>query len=185
MTAHRKIMNNLATAIAASEDVRDYCIEQFGRGLAVHVGAYAQAVPSEKDAPFCWLTPKEENEATKEDDIFTVRIVVGGLVKGEGGEKVITNVVTARTATANGLTLNGGNAIVEDLRDKIIVLARNANAGAIVNRIRREESDIAHFPLEWATFYVDYLEMDSLNDYLNPPEESEEETATENEVQNG
>lgn len=167
MTAHRQIMNSIATAIAESEAVRDFCIENFGRGLAVHVGAYAAAVPGEKEAPFCWITPQDENEATKDDDLFTVRIVIGGLVKGPSGEKVITNVVIERTETDNGLTLNGGNAIVEDLRDLILVLVRNAKAGAIVNRIRREENDIAHFPLEWATMYVEYLEPDSLNDYLN------------------
>lgn len=167
MTAHRQIMNNIATAIAESEAVRDFCIENFGRGLAVHVGAYAAAVPGEKEAPFCWITPQDENEATKDDDLFTVRIVIGGLVKGPSGEKVITNVVIERTETDNGLTLNGGNAIVEDLRDLILVLVRNAKAGAIVNRIRREENDIAHFPLEWATMYVEYLEPDSLSDYLN------------------
>lgn len=167
MTAHRAILNALATKIAESTDVRDYCITHFGRGLAVHVGAYAAAVPDEKEAPFCWITPKDENEATKDDDLFTVRVVIGGLVRGAGGEKVITNVVTERTETQNGLTLNGGNAIVEDLRDLILVIARNANAGAIVNRIRREENDIAHFPLEWATFYVEYLEPDTLADYLN------------------
>ena len=175
MTAHRQIMNNAATAIANSEAVRDFCVSNFGRGLAVHVGAYAAAVPSEKDAPFCWLTPLEENEATKDDDLFTIRVVIGGLVKGEGGEKVITNVVIPRTETANGLTLNGGNATVEELRDLILVLVRNANAGAIVNRIRREENDIAHFPLEWATFYVEYLEPDSLSDYLNPQPNLENE----------
>ena len=176
MTQHRQIMNNLAQTIAASEGVRLFCVEHFGRGLAVHVGAYAAAVPGEREAPFCWITPREENEATKEDDLFTVRIVVGGLVKGSGGEKVITNVVTERTATTNGLTLNGGNATVEDLRDLILVLARNANAGAIVNRIRREENDIAHFPLEWATMYIEYLEPDSLADYLNPPPPSADAT---------
>lgn len=187
MTAHRKIMNNLATAIAASQDVRDFCIANFGRGLDVHVGAYAQCVPNEKDSPFCWLTPKEENEAVKEDDLFTVRVVVGGCVKGSKGEKVITNVITPRTDTANGLTLNGGNEVVENLRDLILVLARNTQSGAIVNRIRREENDIAHFPLEWCVFYMEYLEPDSLSSYLNPPEPEPEETnnSQEIEVQNG
>lgn len=167
MTAHRQIMNNVATAIAQSDAVLEYCIANFGRGLAVHVGAYAVAVPSEKDAPFCWITPQDDNEATKDDDLFKVRIVIGGLVKGASGEKVINNVVIPRTETANGLTLNGGNAVVEELRDKILVIVRNAQAGAIVNKIRREENDISHFPLEWATMYVEYLEPDSLNDYLN------------------
>ena len=166
MISHRQIMNNAATAVCESVDVLNYCVQHFGRGLDVHVGAYAQAAPGEKDAPFLWISPKDENEALKEDDLFSVAFIVGGLVKGENGEKVIENVVTPRTASANGLTLNGGNAIVEDLRDIIMRIVRNANAGAIVNRIRREENDISHFPLEWATFYVEYLEPESLAEGL-------------------
>ena len=166
MIAHRQIMNNAATAVCDSVDVLNYCVQHFGRGLSVHVGAYAKAVPGEKDAPFLWITPKDENEALKEDDLFSVAFIVGGLVKGENGEKVIENVVTPRTASANGLTLNGGNAIVEDLRDIIMRIVRNAHAGAIVNRIRREENDISHFPLEWAVFYVEYLEPEGLAEGL-------------------
>ena len=166
MISHRQIMNNAATAVCNSEAVRDYCIQNFGRGLAVHVGAYAAAVPGEKQSPFLWITAEDENEAIKDDDLFSVRFVVAGLVKGENGEKVIENVVTPRTAIANGLTLNGGNAVVEDLRDIIMRIVRNAHAGAIVNRIRREENDISHFPLEWAVFYVEYLEPESLAEGL-------------------
>lgn len=166
MISHRQIMNNAATAVCNSADILNYCVQHFGRGLDVHVGAYAAAVPGEKQSPFLWITPEDENEAVKEDDLFSVRFVVAGLVKGENGEKVIENVVTPRTASANGLTLNGGNAIVEDLRDIIMRIVRNANAGAIVNRIRREENDISHFPLEWAVFYVEYLEPESLAEGL-------------------
>ena len=166
MISHRQIMNNAATAVCNSADVLNYCVQHFGRGLDVHVGAYAAAVPDEKQSPFLWITAEDENEALKEDDLFSVRFVVAGLVKGENGEKVIENVVTPRTANANGLTLNGGNAIVEDLRDIIMRIVRNAHAGAIVNRIRREENDISHFPLEWATFYVEYLEPESLAEVL-------------------
>ena len=162
MTAHRTILVNVATAVKNSDTVKDYCVANFGRGLAINVGAYAAAFPGENDSPFLWITPVEENEAIKDDDIFTARFVVGGCVKGLSGEKVIANVVAERTATANGLTVNGGNAIVETLRDKILAVVRNAGAGAIVNRIRREENDIAHLPLEWATFYVEYLEPESL-----------------------
>lgn len=167
MISHRQILTNVATAIASSDAVKDYCIAHFGRGLAVQVGAFAALFPSENDSPFLWITPREENEAIKDDDLFEVRFVVGGCVKGENGEKVINNVVTPRTATANGLTINGGNAVVEDLRDIIMAVARNAGAGAIVNRIRREESDISHFPLEWAVFYIEYLEPESLASSLS------------------
>ena len=169
MISHLQILTNVATAIAASADVLAYCQENFGRGLAVHVGAYAQLFPEAKDSPFLWITPREENEAIKEDDLFSVRFVVGGCVKGPTGEKVINNVINERTATANGLTINGGNAIVEELRDVIMYVARNAGAGAIVNRIRREESDISHFPLEWAVFYIEYMEPEALDSALANP----------------
>ena len=162
MISHRSVMAAAGAAVRDSLDVLYYCIAHFGRGLAVHVGAYAQGVPGVDDSPFLWIIPQEENEAVNEDEVFTVRMVVGGAVKGEGGEKVITNVVTPRTAEANGLTVNGGNAIVEDLRDIIIGVVRNAKAGARVRAIRREENDIAHFPLEWATIFIEYFEPESL-----------------------
>ena len=185
MTSHRSIMANAGRAVCDSSQVLAYCIEHFGRGLAVHVGAYAQCIPGEEDSPFLWITPKEENEAVNEDEVFTVRMVVGGCVKGPSGEKVINNVVIERTETANGLTLNGGNAIVEELRDMILVIVRNAKAGAIVNRIRRQEQDIEHHPLSWATMQVEYLEPDSLADYINPPITTAYGTSTETEESNG
>lgn len=162
MISHRSIMAAAGRAVCDSEDVRAYCAEHFGRGLAVHVGAYAQGVPGAEDAPFLWIIPQEENEAVNEDEIFTVRMTVGGTVKGPHGEKVVTNVVVPRTVTDNGLTVNGGNAVVEDLRDIIIGVVRSAKCGARIRAIRREENDISHFPLEWATMFVEYFEPESL-----------------------
>lgn len=162
MISHRSVMAAAGAAVRDSAAVLEYCIANFGRGLAVHVGAYAQGVPGVEDSPFLWIIPQEENEEVNEDEVFTVRMTVGGAVKGPGGEKVITNVVTPRTSDANGLTVNGGNAIVEDLRDIIIGVVRNAKAGARVRAIRREENDIAHFPLEWATIFIEYFEPESL-----------------------
>lgn len=163
MTSHREILTNAGRAVCDSETVRDYCVANFGRGLAVNVGAYPQGVPSEDDSPFLWLTPAEdENEAVATDQTFTVRGVVGGLLTGDSGEIVIQDVETERTATANGLTINGGNKIVEDLRDLILEIIRDAKAGARVLRIRRQENDISHFPLEWAEFFVEYIEPEIL-----------------------
>ncbi len=162
MISHRTVMANAARAVCDSAEVRAYCLANFGRGLAVHVGAYGDAVPGVKQAPFFWLTPVEENDAVNADETFTVRMVLGGCVKGPNGERVINNVVQERTETENGLTINGGNAIVEDLRDMIIPIIRNAKAGARISAIRREENDISHFPLEWAVIFVEYFEPESL-----------------------
>ena len=162
MKSHRSIMTRIGEAVRDSADVLAYCVEHFGRGLAVHVGAYPTGVPDASESPFLWIQPKDENNEVNEDQTFTVRLVVGGCVKGANGETVINNVITARTQTANGLVVNGGNLIVEDLRDLILRIVRNAKVGAIVAKIRRDENDISHFPLEWANVYVDYFEPESL-----------------------
>lgn len=167
MTFHRQIMNNAAIAVADSTEVLAYCKQNFGKGIDVNVGAYAQGIPSAEDSPFLWIQPKEENEAVNQDTTFTVRMVVGGCVKGNDGEKVIMNRIRERTAEQNGLTLNGGNEIVERLRDIIMGVVRNAKAGARVVAMRKDENDISHFPLEWSTFYVDYFEEESLSNILN------------------
>lgn len=162
MISHREIMIRLAEAIQVSDEVAAYCREHFGRGLAINVGAYPSGIPGEDDSPFLWIQPKEENEEVAVDQTFTVRLVVAGLVKGPNGEKVIADIRAERTETSNGLTVNGGNKVVEDLRDLILAKVRAAKCGAILQRIRREENDISHFPLEWATMFVEFTEPESL-----------------------
>lgn len=162
MIAHREIMRRLAHAIAADADVLAYSVEHFGRGLDVHVGAYPAGIPGVEDSPFVWITPKEQNEDVNADEVFLVRVVVAGCVTGPSGEKVIQNVEIERAADRNGVTVNGGNEIVERLRDLVLAVARDAKAGARVSAIRRDENDISHFPLEWAVAYVEYFEPEAL-----------------------
>lgn len=157
-------MVNVAKAIQESEDIAAYCVQNFGRGLAINVGAYANGLPDENDSPFLWIhAADDENEQVGSEDTFMVRMVVGGCVKGADGERYIENVVEPRTASTNGLTINGGNAIVEDLRDMIIEIVRDASAGSYPVKVRREENDISHAPLEWAVIYVEYNEPEALN----------------------
>lgn len=164
MTSHRDILIGLARAIQASTDVADYCRRNFGRALAINVGAYASGIPDESQSPFLWIhAADDENESVGSEDTFTARLVVAGCVKGADGEQYIENVVVERSASVNGLTVNGGNKIVEDLRDMIISIVRTARAGAYPVRIRRDENDISHFPLEWAVVYVEYNEPEALN----------------------
>ena len=163
MISHRQILVNLATAIKDSAAVAAYCIEHFGRGLAINVGAYASGIPNENASPFLWIhAADEENESVASDETFTVRLVVAGCVRGADGERYIENTVAERTATANGLVVNGGNKVVEDLRDILIGIVRDCGAGAFPVKIRREENDISHAPLEWAVIYVEYNEPEAL-----------------------
>ena len=163
MKSHRQILTRLAETIQASEAVAAYCRKHFGRCLAINVGAYANGIPSEQDSPFLWIhAADDETESAQTDETFNVRAVVAGCVKGADGETYIENVLAERTETANGLIVNGGNQIVEDLRDLIIGIIRKAKAGAYPIRIRREENDISHTPLEWAVIYIEYSEPEAL-----------------------
>lgn len=164
MIAHRDILTNLAAAIQANAEVADYCIRHFGRGLAINVGAYANGVPDDSQSPFLWIhAADDENESVGSEDSFTVRLVVAGCVTGPDGERYLENVVAERSETENGLVINGGNKIVEDLRDMLIGIVRDAKAGAYPIRVRRDENDISHYPLEWAVVYVEYNEPEALN----------------------
>lgn len=164
MKSHRSILVKAAEAVADSREIAEYCREHFGRALDITVGAYASGVPTEKDSPFLWITPsdREESEMVANDEVFQARFVVAGCVKGDAGERVINARLRERTESENGLTVNGGNEIVETLRDMIAEVVLNAKAGAIVSGIAREENDISHFPLEWATMYVTYFEPEAL-----------------------
>ena len=164
MISHRQILINVAQAIRADAEVAAYCVQHFGRGLAINVGAYANSIPDENDSPFLWIRPAdEENEAIGSEDSFVVRMVVAGCVKGADGEQYLEHVVAPRTESANGLTINGGDKIVEDLRDMIIAVVREAKAGMYPVRVRRDENDVSFFPLAWAAFTIDYEEPEALN----------------------
>ena len=177
MTLHRQIMVNMGTAVRDSAPVLSFAVQHFGKGVAVNVGAYAAGIPSESDAPFLWLFAEAtDNELLNADETFTVHGVVGACLRGENGEKKISNAVTERTSSANGLRVNGGNAVIEELRDLVLRAILNTGVGAIPDRVRQVENDISHFPLEWAEFEIDYREFRALCDYvaLPPVPEAEE-----------
>lgn len=155
MISHRQIMINMATAVRDSQAVLDYCTSNFSRGLNIHVGAYADQIPSEEDSPFLWIFTEGDNETVAKDETLTVSFFVAGCPLGSTGEKVINNTITQRTASTNGLVVNGANKIIEDLRDIILSVIRNAKSGGRVVNFTRSENDLAHQPLEWAAFDVD------------------------------
>lgn len=163
MTSRRQIMIKAGRAVMNSAAVLAFCKEHFGRGIEVHVGAYAQGIPGKDDAPYLWIyAAPSENESVRSDETFTVHFEVGACVVGPDGEKKIGIVEQGRTAGTNGMVINGGNETVESLRDMIAGIVRGTKAGAIVAKIRRTENDIEHYPLEWAEFEVDYEELESL-----------------------
>ena len=168
MTKHNDIMLALGEAIRTNADIAAFCAEHFGRALDIHIGAYANGIPDEKDSPFCWICANEdENESVAADATFTVRVVVAGCVKGADGESYIETRTHERTATENGLVADGGGSVIEDLRDSVCRICATALVGAIPSAIRREEQPISHLPLDWAVIYVDYLEPTDISEYIN------------------
>lgn len=163
MRTHRQIMVAMGEAVRDSEEVRAFCVDNFGRGLAVHICAYAAAIPGEGDAPFLWLYPEPiEDELKNADKTFAVHCIIGCCVKGESGEKKIVETVTERTATANGLTISGAGDTVDALRELCIAAIRAKKCGAIQTRIAQTEADISHLPLEWAEFLFEFTEFEAL-----------------------
>ena len=163
MNTHRQIMVAMGEAVRDSEAVRSFCVDNFGRGLAVHICAYAAAIPGEGDAPFLWLYPEPiEDELKNANKTFAVHGIVGCCAKGENGEKKIVETVTERTATANGLTISGAGDTVDALRELCIGAIRVAKCGAIQTRIAQTEADISHLPLEWAEFLFEFTEFEAL-----------------------
>lgn len=168
MTSHRSIMVNAATAVRDSLDVKTAAVSAFGKGLLVIVGAYPgtedeSGIPGKDAAPFLWMFADGDNEEKAVDQTFRVRCVVAACVTDANGGCVISSTVTARTDSANGLIVNGGNKTVEDFRDTLIGVIRDAHAGAIVQRIRKTENDVSHYPLEWAEFDIEYMEPETLS----------------------
>ena len=163
MNTHRQIMVAMGEGVRDSEAVRAFCVNNFGRGLAVHICAYAAAIPGEGDAPFLWLYPEPiDDELKNADKTFAVHCIVGCCVKGENGEKKIAVTVTERTATANGLTISGAGDTVDALRELCIGAIRAKQCGAIQTAIRQTEADISHLPLEWAEFLFEFTEYEAL-----------------------
>lgn len=164
MISHRQVMLNMGTAVRDSEAVLDYCVAHFSRGLAIHVGAYADQIPGEEDSPVLWVFASGETETVATDETFAVSFVVGGCPLGPDGEKVVNTVITERTDEANGLVVNGANKIVEDLRDIILGVIRDAKCGGRIVNFTRSENDLAHQPFEWAAFEVEIQVDVSLED---------------------
>lgn len=165
MNTHTQTMMAMGSAVRDSEPVRDFCISNFGRGLEVHVCAYAATIPGEGDAPFLWLFPDPiQDELKNADRTFAVHCIVGCCVKGANGEKKIAETITQRTESANGLVVNGADETVDALRSLIISAIRATQCGAIQTAIRQVEADISHFPLEWAEFLFEFTDFEAMSD---------------------
>lgn len=161
MTNHAQIKSNLARAICEDDAVRDFCVEKFGRGALVIVDWYgAQGVPGVKEAPFVFIYSADENDAGfVDEETFTVHVVCGGV---SGSDKPERSVHESRTATTNGIVVNGISAEMEELRNLVEAVVVRGGLGAVARTFTRVESSTAEWPLEWAKLNVEFFEPSTM-----------------------
>lgn len=162
MSPHETIKANVAKAIADSTAIRDWCISHFGRGLAVIVNTYgSEGAPGEKESPFCWIYSDGVNESGfVDEETFEFVIVVGAT---DPSPVPTRSTVYQRTATANGLTINGIASVIETLREMVYAVVADCAPGAILRTASRNEANVADYPLEWADLRLSYFEPESIS----------------------
>ena len=160
MSPHETIKLNVARAIANDTTIRDYCIQHFGRGLSVIVNVYgSEGYPGENEAPFCWLYSDGLNESGFVDEETFEFVIVGAVDPSPAPKRVAYQ---ERTATQNGLQVNGIAAEVEALRELIYNLIDGGSYGAIFRTATRAEADVADWPLEWANLRLSFFEPETI-----------------------
>lgn len=159
MTKHSQIKQNLAKLIQESSAVRDFCVENFGRGALVIVDWYgAEGSPGERESPFVFLYSANENDAGfVDEETFNIHIVCAARFNAptraqDGG----------RTATANGLVVNGVGEKMEAFRAIVEDIVTAGGFGAVTKTITREESSTVDWPLEWAKLNVALFEPETI-----------------------
>lgn len=161
MTNHAQIKADFATAIADSEEVRDYCVEHFGKPPLVIVDWFgANGSPGVKEAPFVFVYSADENEiGFVDEETFNVHVVVGGCDDGTGPTREVRR---DRTDEKSGLVVNGIASVLEGLRNIVESIAESGAAGAVPRTMTRVESSTADYPLEWAKLNIDFYEPQTL-----------------------
>lgn len=152
---HAEVKRALARAVADDTRVRDFCIEHFGRGALVIVDWYgAEGAPGENEAPYIFIYSTGENSGGAVDEkTLDIMIECGGICSNiPSRERVVE-----RTATANGLAINGCAFELEQLREIVIDIARGVDVGMAYRSVSYTESSTASFPLEWAESRLTYF----------------------------
>lgn len=159
MTTHHTIMLNACDKLVASTAIRDWCIAQFGKGCQIQLDAYGAAgLPGEAEAPFLFIYADGENEGAGAvaEETFEFILLAGIVSKTEGGTD--STAVSARSATANGLTVNGIADKAEYLRGLALAEIRANEVGAIYRSAVLSESGTLDYPLQWARARLSFYE---------------------------
>ena len=157
---HAQIKRNVAEAFAASEEVRAFCVEHFGRGALVIVDWFgSDGAPGVNQAPYILLYSTGDNQTGHVDEeTFEFSIEIGGVAsRFPSREEQDT-----RTATANGLVVNGCAALLEELRGILVGILKSGGFGASLRSVTFDESSTVSFPLEWCSISCEFFEPETI-----------------------
>lgn len=159
MLAHHTIMRNLANALAASTAIKTACVTAYGRGVLVQLNAYGvEGLPSVDDCPFLFIFADGENESGNEvaEATFEVIVTAGVASATEGASD--KSEVTARTTSANGLTVVGIADKAEDLLIQALAVIAATQCGAVQRKVTISSSGTLDFPLQWSKARINFYE---------------------------
>lgn len=162
MRTHAEIKAAVARALADSEDIRSYCVREFGRGALVIVDWYgAEGAPGEAETPYIFLYSTGENTTGHVgEETFEFSVEIGAVANGINAP--VREEEVQRTAEANGLTLNGCAAKIEALRSIIIGIIKTGVFGAALRTVTISESSTLSYPLEWASIRCEFFEPETI-----------------------
>jgi hypothetical protein len=159
VTAQHTVARNLANALAASTAICDWCVAQFALGCHVQLDAYGAAgLPGEAEAPFLFVYADGELEVgpAVAEATFELVLVAGVKSETEGGQDI--TVVSARSASANGLTVVGIADQAEALLNLALAAAAAGSFGAPYRAAVVSASGTLDYPLQWARARLSFFE---------------------------
>ena len=160
IVTHASIKESVARAFASSKVVASFCVQNFGRPALVIVDWFgAEGAPSEREAPYIFLYSTGENTTGHVDEeTFEFYVEIGAVASA----RPVRTSQSARTASENGLVVNGCAALMEELRAILVGILKAGAFGASLRSVTFAESSTMSYPLEWSSIRCEFFEPESI-----------------------
>lgn len=159
-------ISGFATAIRDSTAVKNYCTTNFSRGLLVQIDDDGEDPIDSGKCPYCCifaLTDSDDSPVSEKSDI-KLKVEVG---TAPITEPPYSSVTTARSATANGLTVYGAGEKAADLLDLCLTAMRAVYVGGstVMESSTVQADGLLLFPLQIASSVVSITTMNDLSSF--------------------
>ena len=142
-------MTAIAQALADSDEIRELCVERYGRGCLIRVDDLLVSPPTDADAPIIIVTHVGRDDVAIAQDEVVIRLIAGVLA-----EPTVT-VTSERDATSNGLETVGATSELANLLAIAadVAMSTALSPGAMVTRVDDHVEGMATPPLQvgWLT----------------------------------